>query len=335
MIAPARLRQLLVGGLTTTLLAWGGTPAPLGAADLADVFDAVVAVHATIPGDARTAEFLGTEREGSGAIIGDDGLVLTIGYLILEADTAEITTADGRTVPADIVAYDHATGFGLLRPLQALGIAPLALGNSGELAEDAKALIVSQGGAAAAQGVIVAARRQFAGYWEYLLDDAIFTTPPNLSYGGAALIGAEGTLLGIGSLLVPDVFGRPHGLPGNMFVPIDALKPILDQLIARGRQIAPPRPWIGVFAEEVDNRVIVSYVAAGGPAAATGLSPGDIILKVGDTAVSSLAAFYQAMWALGDAGTEIPLTVLQGAETRQLTPISKSRYEWLRIGRSY
>jgi S1-C subfamily serine protease len=318
-----------------SVLAVAGTGAAPAEETGGQIFDAVVQLHATVPADARTAEALGTERAGSGVVIDDNGLVLTIGYLILEADHVELAGADGRKIPADIVAYDYDTGFGLVRALQPLTAKPLRFGRSGELDANDQALVLSYGGAATAQGVIVAERRTFAGYWEYLLEDAIFTSPPHREYGGAALVGADGALLGIGSLIVGDVYGRPQGLPGNMFVPIDALKPILADLLTQGRSAAAPKPWLGVFTTEDRGRLFVTRVSGGGPAAAAGLMAEDIILRVGAEPVTTMDAFYRAVWALGTAGVDVPLTVLQGADVRELTIHSSDRYNYLRLRRTY
>ncbi|MCP4329413.1 MAG: serine protease [Alphaproteobacteria bacterium] len=305
------------------------------AQDLAEIFDAVVGIEATIPSDARTAGTLGTERAGSGVVIDDNGLVLTIGYLILEADQVALTTAGGNTVAADIIAYDYDTGFGLLRALQPLDAKPIRLGRSDDLRIDEHALVLSRGAAPSAQGVIVAERRRFAGYWEYLLEDAIFTLPPHREYGGAALIGADGTLRGIGSLFVGDVYGGDDGAPGNMFVPVDALKPVLADLLTQGRSASPPKPWLGIFAEEDRGHLFVVRVAGAGPAAEAGIEADDIILRVGEVAVPTLADFYLAVWALGEAGVDVPLTVLRGVALHDVTIGSRDRYTYLRLRSSY
>ncbi len=253
--------------LAVLVLAAGIAPA-LAASPL----DAVVGVRAEIPSDARTAGVLGTEREGSGVVIDEDGLVLTIGYLIMESSSAEIILQDERRVPADVVAYDYDSGFGLLRPLSPIGVDPVELGDSGELAEQSAVLVASFEGRGKPTPAFVVSRRDFAGYWEYLLPDAIFTSPPHQSFGGAALLGADGRLLGVGSLFVGDAAGEDTTLPGNMFVPIDALKPIYGDLLKDGRAATPPRPRLGIYAEEHRGRLFVNRVAPEGPAAAAGPS---------------------------------------------------------------
>ncbi len=325
--APTRVAYAM---LAIVLLALCGPPHPA----LAGPLDAVVGVRATIPTNARTAQVLGTEREGSGMVIAEDGLVLTIGYLILEAETAEIVLPGDKQVPAEIVAYDYDTGFGLLRPLAELGIAPVPLGSSSKLNEDSEVLVTSFGSLEPATAAYVVSRRDFAGYWEYLLPDAIFTAPPHQGYGGAGLLGPDGRLLGIGSLFVSDAAEGRH-MPGNMFVPIDALRPILAELLERGRSSKPARPWLGVYAEELRGRVIVNRVASYGPAAAAGIEIDDIILAVKDAPVSSLAEFYRKMWQLGDAGVEVPLTVLRGPGLTEITVTSGDRYDYLRLKSSH
>ena len=216
------------------------------ATTLDDLAAAVVRIKTYINPDGRTVQNLGREREGSGIVIDSDGLVLTIGYLMVEAHSAEVVTNDGRTVPADVVGYDHETGFGLLRATEPLKVRPMALGKSADLKEKDPVLVASFGGADMVAPAHVAARREFAGSWEYLLDDAIFTAPPHPAWSGAALISREGKLVGVGSLVVGDASGKGDGEPGNMFVPIDRLPPILADLIADGRASGPARPWLGV-----------------------------------------------------------------------------------------
>ena len=326
-ISSSRTLHAILAILVLAVLA---LPRPIQAGPL----EAVVGVRATIPADARTAQVLGMEREGSGMVITEDGLVLTIGYLILEAETAEILLPEDKVVPAEIVAYDYDTGFGLLRPLAALDVLPVPLGNSTKLDERSEVLVASFGSLEPATAAYVVSRRDFAGYWEYLLPDAIFTAPPHQGYGGAGLLGPDGRLLGIGSLFVSDAAEGRH-LPGNMFVPIDALRPILADLLEGGRASKPARPWLGVYAEELRGRVIVNRVASYGPAAAAGVETDDIILAVKGAPISSLAAFYREVWRLGEAGVEVPLTVLRGSGLREIAVTSGDRYDYLKLKSSH
>jgi S1-C subfamily serine protease len=293
-----------------------------------NLLEAVVKVRTTVPGDARTARSLGTRREGNGVVIAADGLVVTIGYLILESDTIEVVGADDKPVAAAFVAYDHDTGFGLLRTARPLAVKPLQMGNSSEIKQGDPVLVASYDKVQAAH---VLSRSEFVGYWEYLLDDAIYAVPPHESYGGAALIGRQGELLGIGSIytqLPVAGFGR---VPCNMFVPIDRLKPIFQDLISSGRSAAPPKPWLGIHLEETYGRVIVVRVSEEGPAEQAGLKTGDIILNVRDEAVTGLADFYRKIWALGKAGVAVPLRILQGSDIRNTTVRSQDRRDYLRI----
>ncbi len=302
-----------------------------------DVIQAVVGISALIPEDARTAEHLGTIRSGSGIVIDDDGLVLTIGYLILEATQAAVTDASGALVPATLVAYDHNTGFGLLRAQVPLGVKPVKLGSSANLAEGAPVIIISKGGSLPVMRAKVASRRTFAGYWEYLLENAIFTVPSNPQFGGAALIDSGGRLVGIGSLAVNDAVKALRPVPGNMFVPIETLKPILGELLKNGRSSAPSHPWLGVYTEENQGRVFVTRVAAGGPAATAGIKPGDVIIGIGGKRVKGIADFYRKIWARGDPGTDIPLDLVRaGGGTLDIQTIivhSRDRYDWLKLNK--
>jgi len=296
---------------------------------LEDAASAVVAIRARAIGNARSKETLGAERSGSGILIAPSGLVLTIGYLILEADQVEITDSGGRSLPATVVAYDHATGFGLLRPFGPLAPKPVRLGTSGKV-EQLDRLMIASGGEGGVSVATVVSKRPFAGYWEYLIDGAIFTAPPRMDHSGAALINRDGELVGIGSLFVMDAMTPGERLPGNMFVPIDLIKPILAEMIETGRQKAGRRPWIGVSTAEDDGRLKVLRVTDEGPAEAAGLRPGDLILAVGGEKVRDLADFYVKLWAAGEPGVEVALTVLQGNDLREMKVRSIDRLDFLR-----
>jgi S1-C subfamily serine protease len=294
-----------------------------------ETLSAVVGVSARIQQGARSAATLGRERRGSGALIRAD-YVLTIGYLVIEAEAIEVSSADGKTMPAALAAYDHASGFGLLRLAAPLGGTPLRLGDSGALAEREPAMVLNGQSRDGASLVYVASRRPFSGSWEYLLDSAIFTYPAVAEWSGAPLIGAKGELLGIGSLVVPDAMGAGRQAPGNMFVPIDLLKPILEDLIAKGRRSASPRPWLGVNADEVRGRLFVSRVSREGPAERAGVQENDIVLAVGAEEVTTLADFYRRIWARGAAGVEVPLKVLRGMQVRDVSVRSIDRTDYFK-----
>ena len=324
-------------GLLVILALVLAVPAHLSGQEFsADTFNSVVKIRAEIPGDARTAASLGPLREGSGIVIDSKGLVLTIGYLILEASRVEVTDSAGKTVSARVLGYDHATGFGLLRAASSAAAArPVPLGLSGDLARGAEVLILSWAdNGPAGQGAYVVSRREFAGYWEYLLERAIFTAPHNANFGGAALLDRSGSLLGIGSLQVPQAIpGQP--VPGNMFVPIDLLKPILSDLTHKGRSGAGPRPWLGAQMEEAGGHVIVRRVSRGGPAAQAGLRAGDLIAGVGGAPVEGLADIYRKVWALGAPGVSVPLNILKGVRVEEVRVVSGDRYDYLRLDPSH
>lgn len=298
--------------------------------------DAVVGIDTQIPSNARTAGTLGTERQGSGAVISDDGLVLTIGYLILEAASIDLTTSDGRTVPAKFIGYDHASGFGLVRALSPLGVVPFELGESESIPARSQALIANRLGKQSVQGVFVVDRRPFVGSWEYLLEDAIYTSPPNANFSGASLLGSDGRLLGIGSLFVGNAAVIQQPVAGNMFVPIDELRPILDDMVATGRRAGKARPWVGIFSSEFRGRVFVDRIAPDGPAEAAGIEPGDLIVNVRGTAVDDMASFLRAVWKDASAGDAIDMTVLtKTGELRSVTVNSDDRQNWLKLDPSF
>jgi S1-C subfamily serine protease len=299
-----------------------------------ETLSAVVGVSAKVQPNARSAATLGAQRRGTGVLV-REGYVLTIGYLVIEAEAIQVTGADGRTVPATLAGYDHSSGFALLKMIGALSAKPLPLGDSTALAEREPAMVVTAAARDSPSLVYVVSRRPFSGNWEYLLDSAIFTYPPVMEWSGAPLIGAGGDLLGIGSLIVPDAGGPGTQSPGNMFVPVELLKPILEDLIAKGRRNAPARPWLGVNAEELRGRLFIGRVSPDGPAERAGLKSGDIVLAVGSEEVKTLAEFYKRIWERGPAGAEVPLKVLQGVQVRDVTVRSIDRVEYFRPSATY
>ncbi|HTP47178.1 MAG TPA: S1C family serine protease [Casimicrobiaceae bacterium] len=319
--------------LAAAMLAAGGARAAEkgdSGVDAEKFFSAIVKVQARALPDARSAATLGGEREGSGAVISADGLIVTIGYLIIEADEVNIVDHGGRTLPAAVVGYDHASGLALLRSVVPLDASPIKLGDSAGLEESEPVLVASGGGRGDITLAYVVSRRMFTGSWEYLLERAIFTSPPSLNWSGAALIDKNGALLGIGSLILRDATGEDPHVPGNMFVPIDLLKPILPELVKSGRRSGPARPWLGVNADEVQGRLLVTRVSPDGPADQAGLHAGDIILAVGSDTVHTQAEFYRKVWGRGNAGSEIPLRVLQDSNVRELKLRSIDRAEYFR-----
>ena len=296
-----------------------------------EILKAVVKIRAVIPKDAQTASTLGTEREGNGVLIDSEGHILTIGYLIAEAETIEVVDSEGKRLSARLVGYDYNSGFGLLRTDKPLGSEPIKLGKSASVKAGDGVLVAGYGGTGSVSTAHVINRKEFAGYWEYLLDDAIFTAPAYANFGGAALINPDGELLGIGSLFTQVLIPGLGSVPSNVFVPIDLLGPILSDMKEIGRSRKPPRPWLGINSEEAHGRVFITKVTSGGPAERGGLQTGDLILKVGGKAVNGLSDFYRKLWELGSAGVEVPLSLLRGLEIREISVRSGDRYEFLML----
>jgi S1-C subfamily serine protease len=297
--------------------------------DLERAFDSVVLVRSEVPDDAYSAATLGTERGGYGAVIREDGLVLTIGYLINEASQIWLSPNRGAPVAGYPLAYDQVTGFGLIQPLGKLAAPHLQRG----LAADAKvgdsAFVIGHGGGAHSLKTKVIAKQEFAGYWEYVLDQALFTSPPHPQWGGAALLDAQGSLIGIGSLLVQqEVNGEL--LHVNMFVPIDLLNPIFDAMLETGRSPHPPRPWLGMSTQDPGGKLVVARLSPGGPASRAGVRAGDEVLGVGAQRVHGLAEFFRAVWRLGNAGVDVPLMLSRAGDVLHVVVKSADRNDFLR-----
>jgi S1-C subfamily serine protease len=326
------IRRGLIAILAAALMWLAATSlAAAQKSSLDDLIAAVVRVKTVIHPEGRTVQSLARERDGSGVVIDSNGLVLTIGYLMVEAYAAEIVTNDGRRVPANIVGYDHDSGFGLLQATAPLNVKPIPMGKSGDVKQGDPVVVAGAGGRDNASAAIVVAKREFAGYWEYLLDEAFFTSPPLVPWSGAALIGRDGKLVGVGSLIVPDATGKGDGVVGNMFVPIDRLPPILADLMADGRVSGPAKPWIGVTTNEARGRLSVAQVTPGGPADKAGLRQGDVITGVAGEAPSNLADFYRKIWARGAAGATVPIEIERGGDKRRLDVQSINRLDHLKL----
>jgi S1-C subfamily serine protease len=297
--------------------------------DLDHALDAVVLVRSEVPEDAFTAPILGTERAGNGVVINDSGLVLTIGYLITEASVIWLATNKGTVVGGYPMAFDQNTGFGLVQPLGKLGVKPIERGSAASVRVGENVVVAGQGGRAHALKATVFAKREFAGYWEYVLDEALFTAPAHPQWGGSALIGADGKLAGIGSLLVQEKVDAST-LQGNMIVPIDLLAPILDDMTKTGRASRAPRPWLGMYATEAGERLVVAGLAPGAPAERAGMRVGDAVIEVGGAKPSSLADLWRRVWAHGAPGAIVPLKVARGGKIVEVRLTAADRADFLK-----
>jgi serine protease Do len=332
-----RLARRLAGALSLPLLIAAPAIAASPPASQASIdaitraLEAVVGVQVTAAEGARSAETLGRQRAGSGVVIGPDGLILTIGYLVLEADAIQVTTHDNRVIPARPVGYDLATGFGLVRAVLPLrGIQPVALGAASGIALETP-LIAATGGEDGGMGLTrLVSARPFSGYWEYHIEKALFTSPPLRNHSGAPLFNPRGELLGIGSLFVGNAMGDQRQLPGNMFVPVDLLKPILAEMQQTGSTQVSRRPWLGLSSTEQDGRVQIVRVSRESPAQDAGLAPGDVVLAIDDEKVSTLEGFYKKLWARPAPEAEVRLTVMHGSTIRQVTVKAVDRMKMMR-----
>jgi len=319
-----------------SLLEWKVPPAAQPRAedygyDLERALASVVGLHSLIPADAFTADTLGTERAGNGVLI-DDGLVLTIGYLITEAESIWLHYGDGRVAAGHALGFDSATGFGLVQALDRLDLPALPLGSSRSAEIGERVVVGGAGGRTRSLAARIAAKQEFAGYWEYVLDEAIFTYPAHPNWGGTGLISPKGELIGVGSLQVErQREGRDEHL--NMIVPIDILKPVLDDLRKFGRVNKPARPWLGLYSTEIEDKVVIVGIAPKGPAARAELKTGDVVVAVKGEKVSTLSAFYRKVWSLGEAGVEVPLTLYREGVTFDVAVNSSDRAKFLKAPR--
>jgi len=296
--------------------------------DLDRALSSIVGLHSIVPADAFTAETLGVERAGNGVVI-DDGLVLTIGYLITEAESVWLHLGDGRVMEGHALGFDSVTGFGLVQALGRMNIDPLPIGSSAATKIGDRVVVGGAGGRTHSVACQIAAKQEFAGYWEYLLDEAIFTHPAHPNWGGAGLISGSGELIGIGSLqLEREKGGKAEHV--NMIVPIDLLKPAIDDLRRFGKVNKPARPWLGMYSTEIDDRVVVIGISGNGPAARAELKAGDVILAVKGEKITSQAGFYRKLWALGAAGVDVRLTVHHEGVTFDVTLASTDRPKLLK-----
>ena len=286
----------------------------------------IVALRAHVPETAFTANTLGTLREGSGAVINDEGLIVTIGYLITEAEEVWLTTYDERVLPAHVVAYDQETGFGLVQAMGDLDLPALRLGSSTAAKVRATGRIIDGEGDEVINEIV--AKQEFAGYWEYMLEEALFTAPYHPSWGGAALLDENDNLIGIGSLRL-QMLHAGDTTDINMIVPIDLLKPILDDLVTRGQARREARPWLGVFSAERNNGVVVMNVSDGGPAEQAGLKSGDVISELDGEEVEGLGDFYRKLWAKSPAGSEFAMRIVRSGRESWLRVKSADRNDFL------
>jgi S1-C subfamily serine protease len=293
--------------------------------DLEHTLDAVVGLRATVPADAHSADRLGTERAGNGCVISAEGLVVTVGYLVTEAESTWLVANDGRVIPADVVGRDQETGFALVQALEPLGVEPLRLGRSSEIAVGERVVVAGAGGLEHAVDGRIVAKQEFAGYWEYLLDEAFYTTPPHPHWAGTALISGDGGLVGIGSLYVQQVTQNQTPIDVNMMIPIDLLPPIIDDLVRLGVTSQPPRPWIGMQAAEFGENLVVVGLTENGPATDADIRVGDVVIGVAGQPVETRSDLFRRMWELGDAGIKIPLNLFRNGEQIEIEVQSEDR----------
>ncbi len=328
-----------LAGLTLVYLLFCQSPASLAQtpstkeaqpvqAEASDFNQAIVRVDTKVVKDAPSVATLGPRRIGSGVIIGES-LVLTIGYVLLEADEVTVTSAGGKAIPASVAGYDHATGFGLIKTLVPLEGKALKLGDSDSVQVEQRLLTQGHGEGGATELVVVS-RRTFSGGWEYMIEKPIYTFPAVNNWSGSALMSQDGQLLGIGSLVVNDAADALKGVPGNLFVPVNLLKPILSDLLSKGRRSNNIQPWLGMTTESVQDRLVVVRVSKESPADRAGVEAGDVVVSVGPDNITGQADFYRRVWNLGPAGTAVKLRLASPKGEKEVEIQSIDRFEFLK-----
>ena len=179
----------------------------------------------------------------------------------------------------------------------------------------------------------VVSKREFAGYWEYVLDEGVFTAPAHPFWGGSGAIDQDGKLVGITSLFVQQALPENTPFHGNLIVPIDLFKPIMSDLLQYGRVQKPARPWLGIIMSEIQNALVIANVNERGPAKMAGLQTGDIILGVDGDQVDDLPSLFRSIWRVGEAGVEVPLMVVRDGEVMEIGITSMDRQSILKSPR--
>ena len=297
--------------------------------DLDAGLSSIVRLSSEVLEDAFSARSLGTERQGNAILLDDEGILLTIGYLVVDAHTITLHAKGGKDVRAELVGYNHESGFALLHALGPLDVPAVSVGTADGLEEDEPVIIAPYGGSDHAISAVVVSRREFAGSWEYMLDSAIFTAPIHPNWSGAALLRTDGSLCGVGSLWVNDAEEGKNESPGNLFVPIDLLPPIYEHMVSTGLAQGPHRPWLGMYTAQAMNRLFVSGIIPDAPADLSGVEAGDLVYGINDETTTSLAGFYRKLWSTGDAGTKIVLNLRRDGEDIDVTVETNSRYSFL------
>jgi S1-C subfamily serine protease len=313
------------------LSTWRAVNAPYTRAGRSDTPpEGIVKLSIKAVAGARSADTLGPEREGTGVVIDASGLILTVGYLIIEAGSILAMAPDGRVHPATVVGFDHASGFGLLRATPGVAKQPVRLGDSSAIKTLQSVRVATHESAGGVSPACVSSRRRFTGWWEYMIDDAIFTAPPRGEHSGAALLDDDDRLLGIASLWVSDTLASGVAFPGNMFIPINLLNPILNDLITHGKRQAPSRPWLGIYTEDIESHVVVTRTLPDGPAGRSGIKRGDIILGVAGHSIGNQSEFYERLWACGVAGDDVTLHVLHDKKVKHFVVYSADRTDYFK-----
>jgi S1-C subfamily serine protease len=118
-----------------------------------------------------------------------------------------------------------------------------------------------------------------------------------------------------------------------MYVPINRLKPVFEELVERGRLSTPPRPWLGVHTLEHMGQLVVAGISEGGPADRAGLKRGDVLQALNGEVLDDVAEFYKRLWASGPAGTAITLRMERDNDAFEVRVRTGDRAQYYKYGK--
>src|SRR6266403_1443453 len=276
------------------------------------LLQSVVYIHTTVSRDHPSTRILGNERLGSGVVVDASGLILTVNYVVMGAQTISVAFQKGRRAKAEIVAQDFEIGTALIKVnRQGLIAAEIGTGDVVERSDEVVLLGAMQPQERRATGGFVTYVGEFEAYWEYLIDRGIISNAPNPGYGGGGLFTMTGRLAGTVSLNLNEI--ARSSLP----IPVGFYRSHRDEMVRYGRVVSRPRrAWLGIFAHMVEEAVVIAAVAPEGPGDRGGLQAGDLIVSLNAEEVGSRRDLYMSLWR-HEPGEALTLEVMRDNKMRR------------------